>query len=137
LAKRTKINAIQLEGKVFSGSGEGAKFVRLPWVKEQIAEKIGFVPYDGTLNIKLEKNSLALKKSFLNEVKPICISPAEGFCRGTCFKAIFMSESECAVVIPEVHGYPEDVIEIIAPVNLRERFQLKDGDMIKIEVLFS
>jgi riboflavin kinase len=128
---------MQLEGRVFSGSGEGTQFVTLPWVKAQTTEKLGFIPYDGTLNIKLNENSLSLKKRFLNKAKPTYILPTRGFCRGTCFKAVFMGKIECAVVIPEVNDYPEDVIEIIAPTNLREKFQLKDGDIVKVKIFFS
>ncbi|MDI6690461.1 MAG: CTP-dependent riboflavin kinase [Candidatus Bathyarchaeota archaeon] len=137
MAKRTKIGAIQLEGKIFSGSGEAAEFIKLPWVKAQIIEKLGFTPYNGTLNIRLNKKGLALKRRFLNKAKPIRIVPAKSFCRGTCFRAVFMYKLECAIVIPEVDGYPEDIIEIIAPINLRENFQLKDGDVAKVKILFS
>ncbi|MEM2477681.1 MAG: DUF120 domain-containing protein, partial [Thermoproteota archaeon] len=31
--------------------------------------------------------------------------------------------------------YPKDILEIIAPVNLRETLGLKDGDEIEITVL--
>jgi len=41
---------------------------------------------------------------------------------------------ECAIVIPEVAGYPEDVLEIVAPANLRETLQLEDGDEITVTV---
>ncbi|MEM3054151.1 MAG: DUF120 domain-containing protein, partial [Candidatus Bathyarchaeia archaeon] len=53
---------ICLKGKVFSGTGEGAKFMELPWVKKQMEEKLGFAPYPGTLNIKLSKDEVKLKK---------------------------------------------------------------------------
>ncbi|MEM2419584.1 MAG: DUF120 domain-containing protein, partial [Candidatus Bathyarchaeia archaeon] len=39
---------IQVKGKVFSGTGEGSKFVGLKWVKNQIEEKLGFTPFKGT-----------------------------------------------------------------------------------------
>ncbi|MEM3596641.1 MAG: DUF120 domain-containing protein [Candidatus Bathyarchaeia archaeon] len=135
MAERTKINAIQVEGKVFSGSGEGAKFVSLPWVKRQIAEKLGFIPYNGTLNIRLNEDGVALKRHILDKAEAIKIIPQEGFCHGKLFKAVFMDKLECAIVIPEVNGYPRNVIEIVAPINLRERFKLKDGDTVKVKIL--
>ncbi|MGB9675729.1 MAG: DUF120 domain-containing protein [Candidatus Bathyarchaeales archaeon] len=134
MAKRTKINTIQVRGKVFSGSGEGAKFVSLPWVKRQITEKLGFTPYNGTLNIRLDKESVVLKRRVMKKANAIKIIPQEGFCQGKLFKAVFMDELECAVVIPEVEGYPEDMIEIVAKVNLREKFQLKDDDTVKVKI---
>jgi len=61
------------------------------------------------------------------------VCPAEGYCSGKIFKA-FVGMSECAIVIPEVAGYPQDVLEIIAPANLREKLQLADGDKITVTV---
>ena len=31
-------------------------------------------------------------------------------------------------------SYPKDVIEVIAPICLRERFKLKDGDKVTLKV---
>jgi riboflavin kinase len=123
---------LYLRGKVFSGKGEGEKFIRLPWVKEQIAKKIGFVPYSGTLNIKLEENSAKL--NLLKKTRALEISPAAGFCRGKCFKAHLTDNVECAIVIPEIADYPEDVLEVIAPINLRDKLSLKNGDTVEIKI---
>lgn len=125
---------LNIQGKVFSGSGEGAGFIRLSWVRKQIAEKLGFTPYTGTLNIKLTTESVTIKKSLKN-VRAIEISPVKGFYRGRCFPAYFMQNLKCAIIIPEVKNYPEDVIEVAAPVNLREKFKLKDGDMVEVRIM--
>jgi len=73
-------------------------------------------------------------KNFLKS-KGTEILPATGFCHGRFFEAYLKDNLKCAVVIPEVANYPEDIIEIIASVNLRERLQLKDGDDIEIKIL--
>jgi CTP-dependent riboflavin kinase len=85
--------------------------------------------------MRLNENSLTLKRHFLKRAKPIQISPDEGYCRGKCFPAVFMGKLECAIVVPEVKDYPDDVIEIIASVNLREKFKFKDGDIAKVKIL--
>jgi len=41
---------------------------------------------------------------------------------------------ECAIVVPEVAGYPKALLEIIAPVNLRETLQLEDGTEVTVTV---
>ncbi|MGQ9624643.1 MAG: DUF120 domain-containing protein [Candidatus Bathycorpusculaceae bacterium] len=125
---------LRLTGTVTSGSREGAKFVKLSWVKNQIAEKLGFNPYPGTLNIKLHEDSVKTKRIMM-KAKPIEISPAASFCRGKCYRASLESYVECAIVVPEVPNYPEDVLEIVAPVNLRKEFELNDGDKIEVEIL--
>lgn len=126
-------NTLLLEGKVFSGKGEGTKFISLPWVKKQITEKLGFTPYLGTLNIELTKNSVRLKT--LDKKKAIEISPPAGFCRGRCFRARLENVVDCAIVIPEVPDYSENIVEVIADTNLREALQLKDGSMVQIEIM--
>jgi riboflavin kinase len=125
---------LAIKGKVFSGSGEGAEFIRLSWVRKQIAEKLGFIPYTGTLNVKLTAEGVTIKKSLKN-ARAIEISPVKGFCRGRCFPAYFMQDLKCAIIIPEVKNYPEDIVEVVAPVNLREKFRLKDGDMVEVRIM--
>jgi len=127
------LKTLLLEGEVFSGKGEGTEFIKLPWVRKQIKEKLGFTPYLGTLNIRLTERSVILK-NLLKNAQGIEITPAEGFHRGVCFKAYLMG-LECAVVIPEVQDYPENTLEVVAPTKLREQLKLKDGSIIEIKVL--
>lgn len=123
---------IEFSGKVFSGEGGGKKFVELEWVKRQINAVIGFTPYAGTLNIRLSDKSAGHRR-LLENAASLTIRPAEGYSSGKLFKAT-MGTLECAIVLPEVAGYPENVLEIIAPMNLREKFQLADGDEITVTV---
>ena len=123
---------IELSGTVFSSQGEGKKFLDLPWVKRQIIEKLGFAPYLGTLNVKLSEES-AKRKKLLEKAHSVKICPDSGYSSGLLFKA-FIGTLECAIVIPEVKGYPKDVLEIIASVNLREQLQLEDGDEVTVTV---
>lgn len=125
---------LRIRGIVFSGKGEGAKFIELPWVKKQITEKLGFSPYRGTLNIELVKEEFE-KRALLEKAQAIEISPVKGFSRGRCFKANLMDKLECAIVIPEVPNYLENVIEVIAPTNLRKKLQLRDGDSVEVKIL--
>lgn len=123
---------IELNGKVFSSRGEGKKFLELPWVKQQIKQKLGFTPYTGTLNVMLSEESVKRKK-LLEKAHSIKVFPADGYCSGTLIKA-FIGTLECAIVVPEVAGYPKGVLEIIAPVNLRETLQLEDGGEVTVTV---
>jgi riboflavin kinase len=41
---------------------------------------------------------------------------------------------KCAIIVPEIASYPSDMLEIIAPVNLREKLSLKDGDTLEVKV---
>jgi len=123
---------IELNGIVVSGGGDGKKFIEVPWVKQQITEKLGFTPYPGTLNIKLaEKN--AEQRKLVEKAPSSKISPAEGYYNGRLFKA-FIGILECAIVLPEVPDYPKTLLEIIASVNLRKALQLEDGFEVTVAV---
>jgi riboflavin kinase len=128
------LKTLCIKGTVFSGKGEGARFIELPWVKKQIVEKLGFTPYRGTLNIELTKEEFG-NRALLEKVQAIEISPVKGFGRGRCFKANLMDKLECAIVIPKIPNYPENMIEVIAPTNLREKLQLRDGDSVEVKIL--
>jgi len=127
------LKRIEFSGTVFSSRGEGKKFLDLPWVKRQIKQKLGFIPYSGTLNVMLSEESIKLKK-LLEKAHSIKVCPTDGYCSGTLIKA-FIGTFECAIVVPEVAGYPKGVLEVIAPVNLREQLQLEDGGEVTVTVI--
>jgi riboflavin kinase len=128
-----KLKMVHIKGKVFSGSGEGTKFTEQPWAKKQITEKLGYIPHPGTLNIRITENGLKLK-NFLDKITWMEISPPKGFCRGKLAKAYFIDNLKCAIIKPEVENYPQDVIELMAPINLRKTFKLKDGDNVEVKI---
>jgi riboflavin kinase, archaea type len=120
------------EGTVFSGKGEGRKFVSLSWVKQQIKEKLGFTPYAGTLNLRLNRES-AEKKVLLGTSGALWITPQDGYCPGVMYQAE-IDGLECAVVIPKVPNYSAEVLEVIASVCLREQLNLCDGSVVSVSV---
>ncbi|MEM2119395.1 MAG: DUF120 domain-containing protein [Candidatus Bathyarchaeia archaeon] len=128
------MTSLTFNGRVSSGKSEAARFIALPWVASQIEKKLGFAAYPGTLNIKLSRSE-TVKLERLKKARTMEIAPAEGFCRGKLFKARIDNSVQCAVVIPEVESYPQDVLEVIASTNLRQRLMLKDGDSVKVTVL--
>lgn len=117
-------------GKVYSGKGQGKKFVELPWVQQQILQNLGFTPFAGTLNIRLSTESLALKKK-LDKAPRIEIVPEMGYCKATIIKAKIMGLN-CAIIIPQVPAYPPDLLEVVAPVFLRQQLNLADGSEAEI-----
>jgi riboflavin kinase len=126
------VEKIEFDGVVFSGGGEGEKFLDLPWVRRQIKLKLGFAPYPGTLNVRLFEESTK-KRKLLKRATSIKICPAEGYCSGLLIKASIGS-FDCAIVFPEVSGYPEEILEIIAPFSLRETLHLNEGNIVRVTV---
>ena len=121
-----------MKGRVFSGKGEGTGFVKLSWARQQIEEKLGFSPYPGTLNIRLTQDSTKMKRTLLKALG-VEISPAPDYYPGKLFRANLMN-LECALIIPEVPGYPEDVVEVVSSANLREKLHLTDGSLCEVVV---
>ncbi len=123
-----------IEGKVISGLGEGRYFLSLPPYKETFKNILGFEPYEGTLNLKLNEE-FKLKDKFK------CIETEDFEYNGRKFFGVKIlpikilinnKEIEGAIVLPKKTYHSSDIIEIIAPIKLREQFNLKDGDVIKI-----
>jgi riboflavin kinase len=127
-----------IEGKVFSGLGEGAYYVSLPGYRQQFREKLGFDPYPGTLNVRLLTVDVITNRRLLEKLADVRI---EGFRNGARtfggLKAItgtFNDSELCAILFIERSHYGEDVIEVISPVYLRGKYGLRDGDKVRVRV---
>ncbi len=128
------MNIVTTRGTVFSGEGAGSRFVGIAWAKKQIKEKLGFTPYLGTLNIRLSKKEAKLLKKILRELDGIVITPAKGFFQARCFNALIMNKIKGAIITPEKPDYPSNVLEIIAPIHIREALSLKDSDEVEVAI---
>jgi len=126
------LTTLKFEGTVTTGEGNGKKYLALPWVKQQVEEKAGFTPFLGTLNLKLTAPGIERRK-LLNKTKAATICPAKGYCLGLLFKAS-IAGLNCAVILPQIKNYPENMLEIIAPVNLRDKLKVKDGRSVTVSV---
>ena len=126
------MSKIKLTGKVVSGRGEGRKYLELAWVKQQITEKLGFSPYLGTLNLLLNEESMKHRR-LLGKNAALGVCQSEGFCTGLLFQAS-IGGLTCGVVIPQVENYPDNLLEIVAPMNLRQKLRLRDGDEVGVTV---
>lgn len=124
-----------VKGSVVSGIGVGSRFMGLDWVERQIHEKLGFVPYAGTLNMKMDGEATDRYQSFIEEREGVSIEPLDdSYSLGKCFRARINGRVDGAIIIPLVPGYPRDQVEIIAPVNLREFLGLDDGNEVTVEI---
>jgi CTP-dependent riboflavin kinase len=122
-----------ITGKIVSGAGQGAYFTQIDWVQQQCHEKLGFKPYPGTLNLEISARDLPIIE-FLDREKQIeLISPDSKFCDGKAV-AVSLGEISAAIIIPEekVRVHPKNIIEIIAPLNIKTALNVADGDNISL-----
>jgi riboflavin kinase, archaea type len=126
------LQTIRFYGTAFSGQGRGKVFVEMPWVMRQLKEITGFTPYSGTLNIRLTPVSITQRTRLTPELGAI-VKPENNYLPGYLYRAK-IGETDCWAVIPDVPGYPKDVLEVVAAENLRNKLNVKDGDPITVFV---
>lgn len=127
-----------LRGAVVRGLGEGAKFMRLPGYAKQLRTALGWTPFAGTLNVKLDAKSAAVKKQL--EASPgvalkSFVERNQRFGSVKLFSCVVKArgvEAAGAVVLPEESVYGESVLEVVSPENLRCRLRLKDGAGVSV-----
>lgn len=124
---------MDIKGTISSGFGQGKYFTQLDWVKEQFFSKLGFVPYPGTLNLDITKSELESLVRLFGQEGGVTIAPADNSCcSAICFTALINGLIEGAVVMPEFTKHPKGRLEIIAPINIRKRLSLADGDVVTL-----
>jgi riboflavin kinase len=128
---------ISFSGTVSSGLGRGAYFVSRKGYRQQFLEKLGFPPFAGTLNVKIEGEDIE-KRITLREQAPIEIpgfgSGKEKFGKLACYKCV-AGGLPGAVVFPENSRHGLQVLEVISPFNLRKKLSLSDGSKLSVEIV--
>ncbi len=122
-------------GTVVSGLGEGRYYLTQPGYMVQFAERLGYAPYPGTLNVRLTPSDLA-RVGPVKEWKGIRIdgfsAAGRTFGGATCLAAR-LGGRPSHLITPDRTSHV-DVIEFIAPEFLREALHLKDGDPVAVEI---
>jgi riboflavin kinase len=125
-----------LSGAVVSGIGEGKYYMSLESYKQQFKEHLGFEPYPGTLNIRLSPASITVRKK-IDALTWIRIkgfsTDGRTFGDAKCIPCRIGTIS-CGIVVPGRTHYPEDIIEVIAPMALRRKLGVEDSDSVTVEV---
>jgi riboflavin kinase len=126
---------MKLYGNVQSGLGEGRYYISRKGYIIQFQEKLGFIPYLGTLNLRIKPGSeLALRK--LRSMDGIHIDGFVTDDRTYGPVKAFMGNIngiKCAVIFPERSVY-SDVLEVISIDFLRDSLNIKDGDELVVEI---
>jgi riboflavin kinase len=127
-----KKKRIKVTGAVVSGVGESASFLGIPWVNHQITQMVRFCPYNGSLNVDVADAGIQkrLKRHGTDKIVP----EEKGFCEALIFRGMIAGRYPCGVILPLVPDYPASILEIVAPVHLKDALSMKDGDGIEVEI---
>ena len=130
----SKTKAKKIFGTVQSGLGEGKYYLSFKQYVYQLKEKLGFEPFLGTLNFSVDEAELSSFKKALKEIYINGFATKERSFGGLlAMKVKINGKILGAVIFPDRTNLPPDTAEVIAPINLRKKFELKDGDKIALE----
>jgi CTP-dependent riboflavin kinase len=134
----------RMTGIIFSDLGQAASFMALGWVQTALQQRLGFKPFPATLNVRPKDAADAqVWCRMRGNSAGISLGPAnDGFCKARLYPIELVVQSATeqnkmpgAILLPEVTDYPNDKIEIVAPVRLKKHFGLQDGDQLTWEFL--
>ena len=128
---------LELTGRVVSGVRKASFFTELDWVQEQCMEKLGFRPYPGTLNLSMEilEEGQPTVKELRQQEGAKLIPPDPNFCAATVLP-VYLGGVKGAIVVPaeDVNVHGTQILEVLAPLRLRDSLGVKDGDTVTLVI---
>ena len=129
---------VEIKGTLISGMGEGAYYMGLKGYTKQFKSKIGYVPFPGTLNVKIvQKIHQEAIKQFVN-LNGININSFSDGKRTygwvKCFPAKINNSVDCNLILLERTHHDNSVVELISKLSLRKSAKLKEGSKISIKI---
>ena len=124
---------MKILGFVISGTKKGGYFLSQKFYSEQFKEKLGFKPFPGTLNIQIQEENLE-QIAKIPEDEIGIIEGEEEFGTVKYIKASLNDTINGALVFPVKTQHPQDILEFIAQENLREKLNLKDGELVNLYI---
>ncbi len=118
-----------LKGKIISGSGVGAKIMLDYLEKFKQIFKMDIFP--GTLNLELQKEfQMPAEVEYIDG-----FTKSDGTKRGgVYFLKAKMKNFPVYIIRPVLTKHPKNIIELVAPINIRKQYGLKDGDFLEVSV---
>jgi riboflavin kinase len=113
--------------------GEGKYYTEQKGYADQFKDKLGFVPYPGTLNVEIEyveRNKLRLLKNYGGIVIDEFKTKNRTFGSVLCLNAT-INNFKGAIVLPKRSHY-SNILEFISPYYLREKLHLEDGGRVEM-----
>ncbi|MEM3989998.1 MAG: DUF120 domain-containing protein [Desulfurococcaceae archaeon] len=120
-----------IRGKVVRGLGEGSKYVEL--YRDLLRRVLGIEPFPGTLNVVVDSGSLDKLQMLLKSKPHAVIEPPSKEYRAVLAWKARVNGYRAYLIKPLASKHPEQVIEFIADVNLRECLRIQNGSEVIID----
>ena len=124
-----------IEGRLVRGLGQAADFTRIDWVRRHLIDLAGIDPHPGTVNLVLGDAANRNRWQRWRDAPGHAMAPADAaFCSARCYPVRIDGRLPAAVVLPEVAGYPEDKVELVAALPVRGHLSLEEGARVRVEL---
>lgn len=131
-------STVELKGTLVSGMGEGAYYMSLKGYTKQFKSKIGYIPFPGTLNVRLDKK---IHQEAIKQFENLNGITIESFSDGKrtygwvkCFHAKINQSINCELIILERTHHDNSIIELISDVCIKKSGKLKNGSQVTITI---
>ena len=128
---------IKIQGSIVDGIGEGAYYVEV--YSDRFKKALGFEPYAGTLNVRVSTDDARRAINRMKHTPPKVVTgfTHEGRTFGDviCYRVKVNDEIEAVVVIAQRTHHSEDILEVIAPINIRKKLKLSDSDPVTLTII--
>ena len=132
---------VELKGILVSGMGEGAYYMSLKGYTKQFKSKINYIPFPGTLNVKLSKKEYVETSLQFRTLNGVLIKSFSDDKRTygwvNCFKEKLHHSVDCHLIILERTHHDNSIIELISKSNIRKSGKLRDGSKLTIKLPIS
>lgn len=128
---------IVIEGSIVTGLGEGAYYIEV--YSSKLKAALGFNPHLGTLNVKITDDEFRKAIGRMKNTPPLVLTgfthKGRTFGDVICYRVKINRKIEGAVVIAQRTHHSEEILEVVAPVNIRNALDLEDDDKVTLTVV--
>jgi riboflavin kinase len=132
---------VPITGTVTDGMGEGKHYTSLAGYQRQFQEQLGYRPFPGTLNVEIDGETAA-RRGHIETLDGVPIVEWEdeertydaATCYSTEIHAHGKSFDQAHILIPDRTHHDDRVVEVIAPVKLRDALSLESEDEVVLDV---
>lgn len=134
----TSPSYVEFRGSIVSGMGEGAYYMSLKGYAKQFKSKLGYIPFPGTLNVKLKDKEFIEAKRSLEAYPAVMVNGFSDDRRSygwvKCYPARINNKVDAALILLERTHHDDSVIELISKESIKKTLRLSAGSQVTIRV---